>query len=384
MENNESLQPVVLLNQKRLIDNFLKLAAIKSYSKEEKAVSHAIMAELSSSGMDSDIEASIDTIGNLHAFLPGNTEAFEPILFCCHMDTVKPGERIVPVMHDGMIMSDGTSILGADDKAGIAAVLELLHVLNENHIAHGDIEIVFTVMEEAGMLGAKSLDFNTIRPRVGYVVDGSMKPGFLATAAPYKNSMRIVIRGAAAHAGVSPEKGVSSIQVAAKAIADMKLLRIDECTTANIGTISGGVSDNIVCPEVTISAEVRSLYPERLEKQISHMRECILNAAAAYGAEADIRVSKQYPGYSIPMEDFIVQCFKYACARAGLEFGTCISGGGTDANIFNMSGIKSAVVGTGVKNAHTPKESISVNDLVSTAALLIELAGAVKRRPAEA
>lgn len=375
MVRNEYIQPSILVNQKRLIDNFLKLAAIKSHSGEEKAVSQAILAELCSPGMGSGNDATIDPAGNLHAFLQGNCNEFEPLLFCCHMDTVKPGEKIVPVIRDSMIMSDGTSILGADDKAGIAAILELFHVLNENNIPHGNIEIIFTVMEETGMLGAKSLDYKEIRSRTAYVVDGSMRPGLLATAAPYKNSLHVIIKGTAAHAGVSPEKGVSSIQVAASAIAGMKLLRIDDCTTANIGTISGGISDNIVCAEVQFSAEVRSHDPQRLEKQTGHMRQCIMNAAAIYGAKADIEASMLYPGYSIPVEDFIVQRFKNACTQAGLEFGTCISGGGSDANIFNISGITAAVVGTGVKNAHTSKESIAIDDLISTAALLIGLAG---------
>ena len=378
MKNENLLLPDVLVNQNRLVDNFLKLTATKKFLHEEKEVTHVIMTELSSSDMHLGIDLSIDNSGNLHVFVPKNSEAFEPVMFCCHMDTVKLGKKIVPVLRDGVIMSNGTSILGADDKAGIAAVIELLHVLNENQLPHGDIEIIFTVMEEIGMLGSKSLDYSRIHSRIGYVVDGSMRPGLLAIAAPYKNSIRIVIKGTAAHAGVNPEKGVSSIQVAASAIADMRLLRIDDCTTANIGTISGGTSDNVVCSEVELSAEVRSRNPEKLGEQTDHMRECILNSATKFGADADFKVSLLYPGYSISKEDYVVRCFKDACSGAGLEFGTCISGGGTDANIFNKAGIKAVVVGTGVKNPHTPKESIAVIDLTDTARLLIELARAVK------
>lgn len=365
-----------MVNRKRLVDNFIKLALIRSFSGEEKDVAMAVIEELRSMGFTDDC-INIDAIGNIHVLLPGNTESLAPVVFCCHMDTVKPGERIMPVIRNGIISTDGTSILGADDKAGIAAVLEMLRILIEKQISHGDIEIIFTVMEENGMTGSKSLTYANIRSRIAYVADGSMRPGLLTTASPYKNRIRIAVEGKASHAGVNPGKGISAIQVAAKAIAVMKLLNVDESTTANIGTIEGGISENIVCADIHMKAEVRSHNPKMLECQTAHMRECFENAASECGAEVDFTAALLYPGYSIGEDEYIVRRFRKACGNAGLQFGTCKSGGGSDANIFNSLGIKAAVVGIGVQNPHSTNEYIPVKDLTDTSALLIELAGAL-------
>jgi len=325
----------VKVNQNRLVENFIKLARIKSYSGEEKEIAailismlERINAKIGEGKKGSGMSVSIDDTGNIYAILPGNTDSIKPVIFCCHMDTVKPGPEIKPIIKDGIITNESIGILGADDKAGIAAVIELLEIIAENDLAHGDIEIIFTVIEEAGMVGSKGFNYKKLKSKNAYVLDGSMKPGLLTTAAPYKNRISIKITGKTAHAGVTPEKGVSSIQVAAKAIADMKLLRIDDITTANIGTISGGSGENIVCPEVLMKAEVRSHDINKLEKQTRHMRECIDNAASFYGAKADFNVQLLYPGYKISETDYLVQCFRKACEKSGLEFGTCISGGG--------------------------------------------------------
>ncbi len=362
-----------MVNQKRLVDNFLRLASILSYSGSENELSQVIQKEFTSL----DIAYSVDNTGNIHAVIPENGKGYKAVMFCCHMDTVKLGGRIIPLLRGDIITSDGTSILGADDKAGIVCVLEMLHILHDNNILHGNIEVVFTVMEEKGLLGAKAFDCSILRSKLGYIVDGGMKPGHLTVAAPYKNRIEVAIKGKAAHAGANPEAGISAIQVAAKSIADMKLLRIDEQTTANIGTISGGTSENIVCPEVAIIGEVRSHNTESLKMQTEHMRKCVLDAASVYGAEADFHVYSQYSGYDIPLDQYVVSCFKKACAGAGLEFRSHASGGGTDANIFNEAGISAVVIGMGVKNPHTMNESISVNDLKDTAKLLIQLVKAI-------
>ncbi|NLY17660.1 MAG: M20/M25/M40 family metallo-hydrolase [Clostridiaceae bacterium] len=368
------------VNRNRLIEYFIMLAKIKSFSGEEKEIAsalisilerinHLLVRDRKSPGMS----VSIDETGNIYAHLPGNTDAFRPALFCCHMDTVKPEEEIKPIIKNGIITNENKGILGADDKAGIAAVIELLEIITENDLPHGDIEIVFTVMEEAGMAGSKNFDYKRLKSKNAYVLDGSMKPGILAKAAPYKNRISIKITGKAAHAGVAPEEGISSIQVAAKAISDMKLLRIDDVTTANIGTISGGTGENIVCPEVFMKAEVRSHDVNKLEEQTGHMQKCFENAVSFYGAEAAFNVQLLYPGFSISETDYLVQCFREACIKSNLEFGTCISGGGSDANIFNKAGIKAAVVGIGVNEPHTERERISVEDLTATTDLLVNL-----------
>ena len=371
-------------DQNRLIENFMLLAQIKSFSGEEKEIAAILVSILErinafivKGKKGSSMSISVDDTGNIYALLPGNRDSFKPVILCCHMDTVLPGKEIKPIIKDGIITNESFGILGADDKAGIAAVIELLQIIAENDLPHGDIEIIFTVMEEAGMAGSKSFDYKKLKSKNAYVLDGSMRPGFLTKAAPYKNRINITITGKASHAGVTPEKGISSIQVAAKAISNMKLLRIDDITTANIGTISGGTGENVVCSEVVMKAEVRSHDLKRLEEQTKHMQECIDNAALYYGAKAEFDFQLLYPGYSIPENDYLVHCFREACNKSGLEFGTCISGGGSDANIFNKSGIKAAVVGIGMKNPHSEKESISVKDLTDTADLLVNLIGTV-------
>lgn len=370
----------VKVNQSRLTENFTTLARIKSHSGDEKEIASVLVSMLERINAKTEkgrkgpgMSIGIDDTGNIYAFLPGNTGSIRPVIFCCHMDTVKPGIEIKPVIRDGIITNESPGILGADDKAGIAAVIELLEIVTENDLPHGDIEIIFTVMEEAGMAGSKNFDYKRLISKTAYVLDGSMRPGILAKAAPYKNRIIIKITGKAAHAGVAPEKGISSIQVAAKAISDMKLLRIDDVTTANIGVISGGTGENIVCSELFMKAEVRSHDADKLEKQTGHMRECVENAASFYGTSTEFDVQLLYPGYSIPENDCLVRSFKKACEKSGLEFGTCISGGGSDANIFNKYGIKAAVVGIGVKEPHTERESISVKDLTDTACLLVNL-----------
>lgn len=370
-----------MVNQKRLVDNFIMLARIKSFSGQEREIAEALISKLEYLGSstknklvkDSIFSLKTDDAGNIYAFLPGNADGFESLMLCCHMDTVRPGNEIKPIIKDGVITNASFGILGADDKAGIAAVMELLHVLIENNLPHGDLEIIFTVMEEAGMAGSKSLDYKKIKSKICYVMDGSMSPGLLTTAAPYKNRINIKITGKSAHAGTNPENGISSIQVAAKAIAGMRLLRVDDITTANIGTISGGAGENVVCSEVVMKAEVRSHDYKRLEEQTKHMRECIDNSVLFYGAKAEFDSFLLYCGYNITENDYLIRRFKNACSKTGLEFGTCMSGGGSDANIFNSSGIKAAVMGIGVKNPHTERENISVKDLTDTAELLTNL-----------
>lgn len=255
----------------------MELIQIDSHSGKEGAIAKVLVKKLEEMGLevtidDAGVKAGGET-GNVIAKLKG-TKNGPTILFSAHMDTVTPGEGVKPIVKDGVIYSDGTTVLGGDDKAGIAAILEGIRVIKENNIEHSDVEVVFSIWEEGGLFGAKYLDTSKISAEYGFVLDSGGAPGeIIIQAAQDKVNAKII--GKPAHAGVAPEEGVSAIMIAARAIDNMRLLRIDEETTANIGTISGGIATNIVAPEVTIKAEARSINEEKLTAQTAHMVEVL-------------------------------------------------------------------------------------------------------------
>lgn len=365
-----------MVNKDRIVDSFLQYVQIDSPSRSEGKFAESIASELERLGFDVYInkageEAGSDS-GNVIAALKGTRDG-EPILFSCHMDTVSPGTGIKPLIKDDVIYSDGTTILGSDDKAGIAAVIEAIRVLKENNIPHGPIEVAFSVFEEGGLRGAKYMDFSRIKARTAFVLDSGGEPGEIVTKGPAQDKIYIKIIGRPAHAGVEPAQGISAIMVASRAINNMKLLRVDGETTANIGTISGGVATNIVPAEVTLDAEARSLDNDKLDKQTGHMVRCFEEAAEFYGAKTEIVTERIYGAFNIDEQDPIVTAIKNACAGLGLTAYTTSTGGGSDTNIFNKNGIKSINLGVGIKKAHTLEEHIYIKDLVNTAKMLVEI-----------
>lgn len=247
--------------------------------------------------------------GNLVCTLEGNQEA-DTIYFTSHMDTVVPGNGVKPVIEDGYVKTDGTTILGADDKTGLAAMLEAIRVLKEKNLPHGTIEFVITAGEESGLVGAKALDPNLMKAKYGYALDSDGKVGTIIVAAPTQAKVRATIYGKTAHAGVAPEKGVSAITIASKAIASMPLGRIDEETTANIGRFEGGTQTNIVCDQVDILAEARSLEPAKMEAQVAKMKEAFEKTAKEMGGSADVQIDIMYPGFKFSHGDQVVEVAK--------------------------------------------------------------------------
>ena len=246
------------VNEERLLNEFIELVQIDSETKHEKKIASVLKKKFTALGLevteDNAKEKTGHGAGNLICTLRGNKSNADPIYFTSHMDTVVPGKNIKPSVQDGYIVSDGTTILGADDKAGLAALLEMIKVLKENKLEHGDIQFIITVGEESGLVGAKALDPSLIKAKYGFAVDSDGEVGDIIVSAPTQAKIRAVIKGKTAHAGLEPEKGVSAIQIAAKAIAKMPLGRIDEDTTANIGRFEGGKQTNIVADHVEILA----------------------------------------------------------------------------------------------------------------------------------
>ena len=285
-------------------------------------------------------------------------------------DTLKkrsPGRGIKPIIKDGVVYSDGTTILGGDDKAGIAAIMEALEIIKEKNIPHGDIEISFSIYEEGGLHGAKNLDYSKIKSKLGFVFDSGGQPGHIAVQGPGQNKIDVKFIGKEAHAGVAPENGISAIQMASEAISNMKLLRIDEETTANIGSIKGGEATNIVTPIVEVVAESRSLDGEKLKVQTDHMVKCCKDAADKFGGQVEIKVSNVYTEFKVDKEDEIVKMVIKACHNLGLDPITTTTGGGSDTNVFNQKGIQAVNLGMGGRRAHTLEEHVYIEELEDTA-----------------
>jgi tripeptide aminopeptidase len=285
-----------MVNEKRLIESFVELVKIDSVSREEKKIADFLVKKLKDLGLEVIVDQAGEKVksnsGNIIARLKGNKDKAIPIMFSAHMDTVVPGKNINPLCDGEKIISDGKTILGADDKAAIAALLEALYIIKEKNILHGDIEIVFSICEEIGLQGAKNLDISSLNARMAFVLDAGGEVGGITTSAPSQNSIEFIIRGKASHAGAEPEKGINAIQVAGYILSRMKLGRIDEETTTNIGIISGGSATNIVPDKVILKGEARSRNEEKLDKCTGELKKTIEDTAKEFKAKTEIKVNK--------------------------------------------------------------------------------------------
>jgi tripeptide aminopeptidase len=373
------------VNRQRLKQLFLELVQIDSLSRRERDVALRLQRELEAAGASCKFDGAGERVkgntGNLIGRLPGKVKDAPPILLCAHMDTVVPGEGVKPVVEGDIIRTDGTTVLGGDDKSGCAIICEVLHRLRESDLAHGPIDVVFTICEEVGLLGARHLDLNLIEAREGLVYD-SDSPGYLFVRAPGAYVLRFTVKGLEAHAGMAPEKGISAIKVAAEAIAAMRLGRIDHETTANLGRIEGGRALNIVPNEVVVRGEARSRDAAKLTAQVEHMVDCFKQAVARAGvtlkgkrfeAGLDYKAEPEYAAMNVPDDAPIVRKVVEAAQRVGRVVKPEAMGGGCDANILNQRGLVVANLGTGMRDIHTVREWLDVNDMISTAEVTLEL-----------
>ncbi|OEE50037.1 peptidase M20 [Enterovibrio norvegicus] len=354
------------INQERLVEHFIELVKIDSESGNEKAVAEVLAEQLGQMGFEVTKLPVPDTISNgfnIYAKLQGELEG--SIVFSSHMDTVTPGIGIEPIIEDGIIRSKGNTILGGDDKSGIAAVMEAVRTIKANGEAHKTIEVAFTVYEELGLEGAKHFDMSKIESNQAIVLDSGGNIGTIITTAPGQQSLKVTIKGKPAHAGLAPETGINALTVAADAISNMTLSRIDHETTANIGVVRGGQATNIVMPELYIEAEARSLDDEKLAKQVSHMVSTFEAAAEKHGAEIEIESTRSYNAYRIADDNPHVVAIKAAFEAIGIEPMTKPTGGGSDANVFNEKGLTTVNLSTGMSKVHTTDEFIAIADMVS-------------------
>lgn len=369
-----------MINADRLRDKFLELVKIDSVSKYEKQVSINLADTLKKMGaeifFDNAGEACGSNCGNLIAKFKGNVDA-EPIFFCGHMDTVGPGNNIKPVFENGIFKSDGTTVLGADDKSALAIILEILSVIFENNLKHPPIDIIFTICEEIGLLGAKNIDLSLVDAKLGYILDSSDING-IVTKAPSANKLTIKVFGKAAHAGNSPENGINALSIASKAISELNLGRIDHETTCNLGVIKGGIATNIVPDLIEIKGEVRSHNEIKLDEVTQAIGQAFFKAREEFSTkiqipEIEFVVDQDFPKTDIAEDSSVVLLAQKAAANLGRKLRITTSGGGADANVFCGNGIMPGVIGTGMKDVHTVNESIRLDDMLQTTQLMLEI-----------
>ena len=361
------------MNPIRLLDLFCEIVRIESPSRHEAAMAARCADELWGLGFsvrfdDSAAQTGADT-GNLVAHLPGTAPGH--VVLSAHMDTVQPCAGIEPVVEDGVVRSAGDTILSADDKAGVAAILEGVRSVVEEGAPRPDVTVLLTTCEELHLLGSGALAPDALPAGAPcYVLDADGAPGTVITGAPCHWTLEAVFAGRASHAGVVPEAGISAIQMAAVAIGAMPLGRIDEATTANIGVIAGGRETNVVPEACMLRGECRSLYPERAEAQKAAMTVALEQAAARFGGTVGIDWTPSYGAVLYDEDDALVQAAARAARAAGLEPCFRHDGGGSDANVLAARGVRAVTLGVGMTAFHSPEEHISVADLEGTARLV--------------
>ena len=364
-----------LVNKERMLAEFKEVVAVPCHTLQERPVFEMLRAKLEALGFTVEEDDAGEKLGgncgNLWAFLPGNKVGAVSVLLSAHMDGVEPCGGTTVVQKDGVLYSDGTTILGGDDKSGVVAILEGVRMLVEENAEHGDIQILFTIAEEGGVNGSRCMDRSKLKAQVAYALDGEGAPGEIVIGAPGQYRYKISVHGKKAHGGLEPEKGINAIMIAAKALAEVKRYgRIDEETTCNIGIIGGGVATNVVPDLVEIEGDVRSRNNDKLEAIREEVVSTICNAVEKYGAKVTAEVEHKYSSFLIDTESTVVKLAKSACAMYGFTPDITQTGGGSDANFLNAYGVPCVILGTGMQNVHTVEEFIKEEDLYNSALMV--------------
>lgn len=409
------------INIERLAETFVQLCEIDSPSRREKKVSDFLTSTFRDLGAKSICEDQSSTLtgsncGNLVISFPGRGSGDgtnqEPILLACHMDTVEPGCGVEVIRNGDIFTSRGDTVLGSDDKSGIAAIIELIRILRETNIAHAPLQLLFTTCEEIGLIGAKALDPTLLKARYGYALD-STGIDRIIIGAPAANKLKIEVHGIAAHAGLHPEQGISALCLTANAITNLRLGRLDEESTANFGLIHGGVATNIIPDHITIEGEVRSHslsklieHTEEIKRTFQQVIECWplppvalhppmeqatlgcpcpaasgghpspspLSPAPESLPSVEISVHSEYPAMHLELHEPVIKHVKEAAQKLGRTLDFEVAGGGSDANIFNSFGLATAIIATGMNKVHTTDECLDMKDLIRLTELLYAIA----------
>lgn len=379
-----------MINTERMTEHVMDLIRIDSPSRREKEVALRLEKDMKELGAECFYDDAGDkvngNVGNLIVRLKGNKSGAPPFFLSAHMDTVGPGEGIKPRIENGIIKSDGTTVLGSDDKSGVAVIVEVLRTLKEQNMPHGDIEVAFTICEEIGLLGAKYIDISKFDSSYGIVLDSST-PSRLVLRCPSAVKVEFTVHGLEAHAGVCPENGLSAIKIASEAIAQMKLGRIDDITTANIGIIQGGRATNIIPNLVKAVGEARSHSEESLKAQVDHMRQCFHDAVSGYEvtihddlslegttrvATLEEKIDRSYDRMDVPPGSIPARLVEAAVLNLGHTIEHHTSGGGCDANYFNKMGVECVNLGTGMYELHTVNEYLVLEEFFRCSEIVLE------------
>jgi tripeptide aminopeptidase len=368
-----------------VLDLFLELAALPSPSGQERVVADRVLGYARALGLDVDEDDSGpnigSTMGNVLCRLEptGTGSGGAPLFFCAHLDTVPPEGPIEPVVgEDGLVRNGAGTILGADNKAAVASMLEAAARLVEGRQPHAGLELLFTPKEEVGLVGAQAFDESRLRARLGYVYDHAGAIGEVILGAPHQRKLDVHFRGRAAHAGMYPEEGRSAIAAAARAIADLRLGRLDEETSANVGRIEGGTARNVVPEHCWFSAEARSHDERKLADVVQEMIDTVTFAASLAECEVETQVGPTARGYRFRRDDVPVRLAEAALARTGREPRFVLSGGGADANVFNERGLQCVNLANGMTDIHTPDEHIAAADLEEMVEVTLALVEAAR------
>jgi tripeptide aminopeptidase len=373
-----------MISTRELSKFFLDIARINSPSFKEKnlgdfltkffnKLGYAVKRDNASSQLNGNMDNLIVPL-----FKNDLPEEHPRLILAAHLDTVEPTDELQPILEGDIVRSDGQTILGADDKAGVAALMALAKEVAMAGEINTPVYLIFTVAEEKGLKGAKALDIAELKADFAYTLDANGPVGQIVVKAPYHDTLLAKFIGKAAHAGVSPEAGINAVQVAAKAISQMSIGRIDAETTANIGVIKGGSATNVVPDLCEVKGEARSHSPRKLKQQISQMIEICQKAAASVGAEVEITVNKEYSGFNLDKSEPIVKLVTEAFKRLGINPIYQASGGGSDTNIFNQKGIPALNLSIGAEKVHTKEEFLRLGELAKLVKLLREMVAIVK------
>lgn len=365
------------VNEKRILEEFFSLVKIRCSTLQEREIADCLTEKLKAMGAtvteDNAGEILGGTAGNLVANFKGSVENAPCLMLTSHMDCVEPCENVKPILENGVIHSDGTTILGGDDKSGVVGILEAIRVLQENNVPYGDLQVVFNVAEEGGVNGSRVMDQSLLHADFGYALDTHGAPGAMNFKAPGKNQFVIKIEGLAAHAGIAPENGKNAIMAAAHLLKDAPNGRIDEETTCNCGKISGGTAANVVPDYCEIRYEARSRDKKKLDDLTEKIVKHFEGVEPVTGCNVTVEIKKDYDPYELDKNAPVLQTAIKAAESLQLPVELHEAGGGSDANHFNEFGIPTAVLACGERDAHTKKESILEKDLYNTARLVLAI-----------
>lgn len=366
-----------MINENRLLNEFIELVSVPCPSKDEKAEAELIIAKLRAMGLEPEMDNAHaktgGTCGNVWAYVKGTVKEAPTLLFEAHMDSVAPTTGTKVVRKNGVLYSDGTTTLGGDDKVGVASMLEAVRALKEDGVAHGDIQLLFTVSEEIGCLGVVNLDKAKIKADYGYCMDIGGKMGEITYAAPKLYDIYVTVKGKAAHAGIAPEEGVNAIMLAAEALAKLPAYgRIDAETTFNIGMFNAGIGTNIVCPDAKFVIDMRSLNVAKLEKLKDDTMALIKKTVEAGKGQVEFEVVEGCPAVELNKKHPCIELAKRAAENLGFKVALKTTGGCSDGNYLCGYGLPCGLLATGMSNVHTTEEYLKERDLYDTARWIYE------------